>query len=133
MNIYEAIHTRRTIRDFSDRQIKMSVIERIINAGLKAPTNDHMRSWEFVVVNDKTKRAEVLNIIPKTYAKSEVSRWLDSWNAKDNAQREMYLEAIPKQYSMLYNAGCLLLPFFRQEGELLKPESLSALNEFASI
>ena len=133
MDIYDAINTRRTIRDFADRQIEMDIIEKIISAGLKAPTNDHMRSWEFVIVNNKNTRAEILKIIPKTFSKSEVAEWLDSWGAEDNIQREMYLEAVPKQYAMLYHAGCLILPFFRQEGSLLQPESLSSLNEFASM
>ena len=34
---------------------------------------------------------------------------------------------------MLYNAGCLMLPCFRQPSPLLKPKDLSALNPFASI
>jgi len=133
MDIYEAISARRTVRDFADRQIDVGVIEKIIGAGLKAPTNDHMRSWEFVIVNNKNTRAEILKVIPKTFSSSEVSEWLDSWGTADDAQRKMYLSAVPKQYSMLYCAGCLLLPFFRQEGALLQPESLSSLNEFASI
>ena len=52
MDIYTAINTRKTIRDFEDRTIEMNIIEKIIDAGLKAPSNDHMRSWEFVVIND---------------------------------------------------------------------------------
>ena len=133
MNIYEAISVRRTIRDFEGRLIDMAVIEKIISAGLKAPTNDHMRSWEFVVINDKNKRAELLNIIPKSFSESDVSDWLDSWGSVDNIQRAMYLDGVPKQYSMLYNAGCLILPFFHQDEPLLQPESLSSLNAFASI
>jgi len=131
MNVYEAINIRRTVRDFEDRQIDMAIIEKIISAGLKAPTNDHMRDWEFIIVS-KSKRAEILNILPKTYAKSEVSDWLDSWS-EDSVQREMYLDAVPKQYAMLYDAGCLILPFFREDDPLLQPKSLSSLNSFASI
>ena len=37
MDVYEAIRARRTIRDFEDRQVGMGTIERIIDAGLKAP------------------------------------------------------------------------------------------------
>lgn len=40
MDVYEAIRARRTIRDFEDRQVGMGTIERIIDAGLKAPTNN---------------------------------------------------------------------------------------------
>lgn len=48
-------------------------------------------------------------------------------------QRDMYMEALPRQFSMLYNAGCLILPFFRARSPLLRPETLSSLNPFASI
>ena len=53
MDVYEAIRARRTIRDFEDRQVRMGIIERVIDAGLKAPTNNHLRQWEFVIVNGK--------------------------------------------------------------------------------
>ena len=56
MDVYEAIRARRTIRDFEDRQVGMGTIERIIDAGLKAPTNNHLRQWEFVIVNGKEER-----------------------------------------------------------------------------
>lgn len=45
----------------------------------------------------------------------------------------MYHDAVPKQYEMLYQSGCLILPFFKQFTPLLKPEELSSLNAFASI
>jgi len=133
MDIYEAIKTRRTIRDFEDRPVGMNTIEKIIGAGLSAPTNDHMRRWEFVVVNDRNTRAEILRAVTKMTSPSAVNGWLDSWGAADEDQRAMYVEAVPKQYAMLYRAGCLVLPFFRHEGSLLQPESLSSLNGFASI
>ena len=133
MDTYEAIGARRTVRDFSDRQIDMDVIERIIGAGLKAPTNDHMRSWEFVVVRDGEKRAEIVSAIAELTNRADVEAWLDSWGASDAVQRSMYLDAVPKQHAMLLRAGCLILPFFRQSGLLLRPATLSSLNGFASI
>lgn len=45
MDFYEVIEKRRTIRDFESVEINDDIIERIIGAGLKAPTNDHMRDW----------------------------------------------------------------------------------------
>lgn len=135
MDIYTAINTRRTIRDFADKPIDTTIIEKIIGAGLKAPTNDHMRSWEFVIINDKNIRANLLQGVLETKltTKSEVDNLLDYWKMTDSVQRDMYLDAIPKQYSMLYNAGCLILPFFHQDEDILKPKSIGSLNEFASI
>ena len=38
MNFYEVIDKRRTIRQFEQDDIPKEVIERILNAGLKAPS-----------------------------------------------------------------------------------------------
>ena len=37
MEFYEVINTRRSIRQFEDREISREVLERILDAGLKAP------------------------------------------------------------------------------------------------
>lgn len=132
MNVYEAIKTRRTIRDFEDKPIEMELVERIIEAGLKAPTNNHLRQWEFVVVNDKAERARVLRVENMT-DKDECEAMLDGFGMTDKVQRDMYRAAMPRQFSMLYNAGCLILPFFKARDPLMQPTSLSSLNEFASI
>lgn len=132
MNVYEAIETRRTIRDFADKPVEMAVIEKIIDAGLKAPTNDHLRQWEFVIVNDKREREKILRVNDMA-DKEECRKMLDGFGMTDEAQRNMYHEAMPRQFSMLYNAGCLILPFFKVREPLLQPTSLSSLNYFASI
>lgn len=62
MDFYEAIEKRRTVRDFEDKPIPMDIIKRILSAGLKAPTNNHLREWEFVIVNDKKERLSVINL-----------------------------------------------------------------------
>ena len=40
METYEAIRTRRTIRDFESRPVGRPVLERILGAGLCAPMHD---------------------------------------------------------------------------------------------
>ena len=133
MDFYSVIKERRTIRDFQDKAVDLDIIHRILNAGLNAPTNDHMRNWEFVVISDKEERAKIISKIPKSISNAKVEGILKSWKMTDVFQSEMYMDAIPKQYSMLYHAGCLVLPFFKQDSPLLQPESLSSLNAFASI
>ena len=132
MDVYEAIATRRTVRDFEDRPIAVDIVERLLDAGMKAPTNDHLRQWEFVLVNDKNERAKLLRVKDMT-SREECDRMLDGFGLSDEVQRNMYHEAMPRQFSMLYHAGCLILPFFKVRDPLLHPTSLSSLNEFASI
>ena len=52
MDLYEALEKRRTIRDFSDKEEPDEVLRKILSAAFKAPTIDHLRQLEFVVVRD---------------------------------------------------------------------------------
>jgi nitroreductase len=133
MEMYEAICSRRTVRDFKDQEIDLEVIKRILNAGLHAPTNNHLREWEFVIVNDKSARLRLIDRVRKSITEEEVIAILDDWECFDPIQREMYMDGIPKQYRMLLTAGCLIIPCFRQKWPLLQPSNLSALNGFASM
>lgn len=133
MEFYEAVAARRTVRDFEDRPVEPEVIERIVGAGLKAPSNNHLREWEFVVLSDRAARFEAIRFVRSDLGRDEAAAIIDAWDMTDERQRGVYLDAIPKQHRMLLTCGCLILPLFRQYGPLLQPESLSALNGFASI
>jgi Nitroreductase len=132
MEFYSVVDTRRTIRDFIETPVEIDVVKRILLAGLKAPTNDHMRNWEFVVVTDKQKIASIINVIPKMPKKKKEDITI-SRQFSDECQQKMYVDAIPKQYEMLSKSGCLVLPFFKQSEPLLEPKALESLNYFASI
>lgn len=133
MEFYETIEKRRTIRDLKDESIDKKVIQRILSAGLKAPTNDHMRNWEFVVITEKEKIAEIIKKINKKFSDARINFIFKMWKLEDECQKTMYRDAIPKQYQMLSQNGCLILPFFKKSTPLLKPKTLSDLNGFASI
>lgn len=42
MELYEAIYKRRIVRDFKDEIVSDEIVKKIINAGLQAPTHDHL-------------------------------------------------------------------------------------------
>ena len=50
MEFYEAINKRKTTREFLDTEVDFEVIKRILGAGNKAPTWDHNRNWQFIVL-----------------------------------------------------------------------------------
>jgi nitroreductase len=130
MEFYEVINQRRTVRDFEEKELPEDVLERILEAGIKAPSGNHLREIEFVVIRGKTRIALVLREVLKSA--SILLEWVKS-SAMEGVQRDMYLEAVPKQFGMLSQSGCLLLPFYRQRGDLLRPETQSSLNAFASV
>ena len=133
MDVYEAMAKRKTIRDFAAAEIGADVVRRLIEAGLTAPSHNHLREWHFIVLQERSKRKELLEQTVKSRNKDEATKIVDAWGMTDEEQRRMYIDAIPKQLSMLMEAGCLIVPCFRQRTALLQPEALSSLNAFASM
>jgi nitroreductase len=105
----------------------------VIGAAFKAPTNDHLRQFEFVVVRGQDNIAKVIAPLAKNMAmfKDLVAEVDDSG---DKDKMAMFADALPKQQRMLMQSGLLILPFFRQsQCPLLQPKEQSSLNFFASI
>jgi nitroreductase len=51
---FELVKTRRSIRNYSQREVEAEKIETIIEAALRAPSGRGLRPWHLVVVTDKT-------------------------------------------------------------------------------
>ncbi len=133
MEFYEVVEKRRTIRDFENEEIPQAVVERIISAALKAPTNDHMRDWHYIVIRDKETVAKLLDIIPKGISDEDMEQLLKDWNLSDSEQQNAYRNAVPKQHKMLMDASVVVIPLLKQKTDILHPDNISHLNGFASI
>ena len=132
MELYEVLEKRRTYRDFCNREVSDEILKRVIGAAFKAPTNDHLRQFEFLVVRGRENIAKVIAPLIKNMAAfKELVFEVDDSDDKD--KMEMFADALPKQQKMLMESGLLILPFFRQkQSPLLKPVEQSSLNYFAS-
>lgn len=133
MEFYEVIGRRRTVRDFEKEEISPEVIERIIRAAFQAPTNDHMRDWHYIVIQDKGTVAKLLDIIPDGISDKDMEQLLIDWKLDDAEQQSMYRSAVPKQHKMLMDAAAVVIPLLKQKTDILHPDNLSHLNGFASI
>ena len=132
MELYEVLEKRRTYRDFSNREVSDGILNRKISAAFKAPTNDHLRQLEFVVVRG---RENIANVIAPLAKNMEAFRKLvaEVDESDDKDKMAMFADALPKQQKMLMGSGLLIIPFFRQQTcPLLKPAEQSSLNYFAS-
>lgn len=133
MELYEILDRRRTYRDYSARHVSDEKLHRIISASFKAPTNDHLRQIEFVVVRGQENIARVIAPLAKNMA--HFSRLVAEVDESGDADKmAMFSDALPKQQRMLMQSGLLVIPFFRQlTTPLLKPAEQSSLNYFASV
>ena len=131
MELYDAIYRRHITRDFEDRKVPPDIVEKIINAGLQAPTHDHLRNWEFVILEEKNDKEKALQFI-KNGVKPQLEI-LKQILTDGTPQQKMYADAMPKQYSMLFSASHIILPFFKANFAVMHPSSVSSLNPLSSI
>lgn len=66
MDAIEAIFTRRSIRRYSDKEIKNEIVDKIIHAGMYAPSAVNKQPWHFIVFE----KAETKNAIMDVHRSS---------------------------------------------------------------
>jgi nitroreductase len=52
MSLFEAIHSQRAIRHFSEKPVSDEAVETILNAAIRAPNGGNRQPWRFVVTRD---------------------------------------------------------------------------------
>ena len=53
MDVWTAIITQRAVRDFTDQPISRDALDRILEAGRRAPSSKNDQPWEFVLLSDR--------------------------------------------------------------------------------
>ena len=61
MDVTEAILKRRSIRNWKSDPVKKEKIEKVLEAGRRAPSWGNTQPWRFIVVQDKAKIEELAN------------------------------------------------------------------------
>ncbi len=62
MEIFEGIHTRRSIRHFTDIEVRKEDLDEIIKAGTWAPSGLNNQPWRFAVIKDKDMRYDMAQL-----------------------------------------------------------------------
>jgi nitroreductase len=132
VDFYGAVERRRTVREFRPEPIEEEKLLRVLAAGLKAPSHNHLREWEFILVREfeQRKRAVDLGVAAKDYTEKEVqeaTRTMSDW------EKEAYLKALPVQRRMLMSSPELLIVCFRMGKSLKDCKTLYELNSYASV
>lgn len=59
MDTWDAIRARRNVRQYTDQPIDRADLERILEAGRRAPSSRNWQPWNFVVVTDRNQLVEL--------------------------------------------------------------------------
>ncbi len=62
MQTWEAITARRNVRSFTDRPIPAADLDRILEAGRRAPSSQNWQPWDFIVVTDREQLRELAKV-----------------------------------------------------------------------
>ncbi len=116
MDFYQVLEKRRTIRDFSNKEVTDEVLEKVLSAAFKAPTNDHLRQFEFIVVRGQENIARLISPVAENTKTIQQTQLKAAENVMDKDGYAMFVDALPKQQRMLIQSNCLILPFFQAKG-----------------
>jgi nitroreductase len=62
METWDAIRSRRNVREFEDRPLPGEHLDRILEAGRRAPSSRNWQPWDFVVVTDREQLKELAKV-----------------------------------------------------------------------
>jgi nitroreductase len=76
---FELLNRRRTVREYSTRDVPIELIEKAIATGGTAPSGANMQPWRFVVVRDKEVKCKIREAAEKEERESYHSRMSEKW------------------------------------------------------
>ena len=132
MEFYETVKTRRTVRKFEEKAVPEAAVRRALAAGLRAPSNAHLKSWQFILLRDRKKRVKA--VVEGLKARDmndceEIERFLTRFEQEE--LKKVYRRSLPLQQTMMLQAPELLLVCYKMKG-LNECRSLFELNPLAS-
>jgi nitroreductase len=134
LDFYEVVKRRHSVREFQSKPVEEEKLLRVLEAGLRAPSHNHLREWEFIFVRDVEQRKRVVGLGAKAenvMNQTELEKATEGM--ADDLQKEMYLKALPIQKRMLISSPELLVVCFRMKKPLKECKTLDELNNFASV
>ncbi len=96
---YEMIARRRTVRDYSDREVPIGLIERAIATAATAPSGANLQPWRFVVVRDAEVKRKIREAAEaeeyESYHKRMSDKWLRRLAPLGTDENKPFLEIAP--------------------------------------
>ena len=132
MELYEAIEKRRTTRQFLDKEVDFEAVKRILEAGNKAPTWNHNRFWQYIILKTDEEKEFAFSEAKKIADKFDAEKYLNMPRPYPvTLAQKMYGYAMPRQFTMLKDAPYVVIPVFKCKE--LNSEYVSKLNPFSTI
>mgnify|MGYP003610095991 FL=1 len=107
MELMEAIYNRRSVRFYTEETVDKDTIEKLIKAGIQAPSAMNVQPWAFGVIQDKALMQKISDDT-KAYLLASIS-------AKPYLEGYRQLFSNP-EFNIFYKAPALIITFAKPEG-----------------
>jgi nitroreductase len=67
MQTWDAIISRRNVRSFEDRAIAAGDLDRILEAGRRAPSSQNWQPWDFILITDRDDLRQLSHVFSGAY------------------------------------------------------------------
>lgn len=114
MELKEAIEKRRTVRDFKNEEVSQEIIEYAVENAFKAPTYNHLREWDFIIINSLESKLKLIES-EKLDKAINIDELENIFKNEEIIMKEMYLDAIPKQKKMIISAPSVIIVTFKSK------------------
>jgi nitroreductase len=133
VEFHEVVRSRRTVREFDGRAVPGEAVRRALEAGLRAPCNAHLKSWQFLLLRDPDRRR--LAVVSALMARdmkdpAEIERFVARFEEEE--LKKVYRRSLPLQQAMMLEAPELLLVCYKLK-PLAECRTLFELNPLASV
>jgi 5,6-dimethylbenzimidazole synthase len=132
VDLSDAVAKRRTVREFSAAPVPDASVRRALEAGLRAPCNAHLKSWQFILLRDRERRARAVveglkarDIKDRAEIEAFVARFADE------ELKRVYRRSLPLQQTMMLEAPEVLVVCYKMK-PLADCRTLFELNPLAS-
>jgi F420 biosynthesis protein FbiB-like protein len=95
-DFWEVLEGRRSVRQFEGRPVESELIERMIEAGTRAPNAHNNQSWRFVVVTKKEHLTQIVMAMQPKYKQALLNSGMSPEQVDDLAEkRKIRLTSAP--------------------------------------
>ena len=98
-NFMRLMLSRRSVRDFSSKEVPDKVIENILKTAVSSPSGANKQPWSFVVVKNKSIKKKIRIAAEKEekkfYTQRATDEWLEDLNKFETTWEKPFLEVAP--------------------------------------
>jgi nitroreductase len=121
------------VREFKDDPVPEAMVRRALEAGLQAPCNAHLKSWQFILLHDQERKYLAVSQGLKARDitdREEIERFVEPF--ADEELKNVYRRSLPLQLTMMRQAPELLVVLYKMK-PLGSCRTLFELNPLASV